>query len=203
VPVPPDLAAWAESIGPQAGGGTVGAELLGTARRAGVYASLLWNAVRLVRLHGSGEGPSLTDALVLLTLICGVTPGSDHLDAAVEAGLAEDRRSASSVERTTAQPVAELTTWVLAAAACALVSTRGLSTDAYRAMDHGLRDVAAALMVVRVPVGASPPTEPPGEGLLLGHALAAGWLATQLWDAGVVGAPETFERTVAAVVGLP
>ena len=199
MPVPPDLVAWAESIGPQAGGDPVRAELLGTARRAGVYASLLWNAVRLVRLHGSGDGPSLTDALVLLTLVCGVKPGSDHLDAAVEAGLAEDRRSVSSVERTTAQPVAELTTWVLPAAACALVSTQGLSTDAYRAMDHGLRDVAAALMVVRVP--ASPPTEPPGEGLLLGHALAAGWLATQLRDAGVVGVPETFERTVAAVFG--
>jgi hypothetical protein len=33
--------------------------------------------------------------------------------------------------------------------------------------------------------------------------LAAGWLATQLWEAGVVGVPETFERTVAAVVGAP
>jgi hypothetical protein len=52
-------------------------------------------------------------------------------------------------------------------------------------------------------VGAAPPAEPPGEGLLLGHALAAGWLATQLWEAGVVGVPETFERTVAAVVGAP
>jgi hypothetical protein len=202
--VPRDLAAWADSIGPQTDGGPVGAELLGTSRRAGVYASLLWNGIRLVRLHGSGDGPSLRDALVLLALTCGVTPGSDALDAAVQAGLAEERRRVPAGARTTtAQPVAELTTWVLPAAACALVSTRGSGTDAYRAMEQGLRDVAAALMVVRVPVGAAPPTEPPGEGPLLGHALAAGWLATQLWDAGVVGAPETFERTVAAVVGAP
>ena len=45
--------------------------------------------------------------------------------------------------------------------------------------------------------------EPPGEGLLLGHALAAGWLATELWASGVVGAPGSFAPTVAAVVGAP
>lgn len=202
--MPADLAAWAESIGAHTEGDPVGAELLGTSRRAGVYASLLWNGVRLVQLHGSGKHPSLEDALVLLALTCGVTPGSDAFDAAVQAGLAEERRSVPAGARaTTAQPVAELTTWVVPAAACALVSTQGSGTDAYRAMDDGLRDVAAALMVVRVPVGAAPPTEPPGEGLLLGHALAAGWLATQLWEAGVIGAPDTFERTVAAVVGAP
>jgi hypothetical protein len=202
--VSPDLAAWAQSIGAQTDGDPVGAELLGTGRRAGVYASLLWNAVRLVRLHRSGDSPSLTDALVLLALTCGVTAGSDTIDAAVQVGLAEERRTVSAVARTTtAQPVAQLTTWVLPAAACALVSTQGAGTDASQAMDHGLRDVAAALMAVRVPVGAAPPAEPPGEGLLLGHALAAGWLATQLWRAGVGGASETFERTVVAVVGAP
>jgi hypothetical protein len=197
-PVPTDLAAWAGSIGGASDGDSVGAELLGTGRRAGVYASLLWNAVRLVRFHGSGDGPPLTDALLLLAITCGVTPGSDRLDAAVRAGLAEERRAPTSRE-----PAAEATTWVIPGAACALASTRGPDVDTAEAMDHGLRDVAAALMVMRVPVGAAPPTEPPGEGLLLGHALAAGWLATQLWDAGVVGAPETFERTVAAVLGAP
>ena len=175
-----------------------GAELLGTGRRAGVYASLLWNAVRLVRFHGAGDAPSLTEALVLLAVTCGMTPGCDHLDAAVRAGLTEERRVPTSLE-----PVAEATTWVLPAAACALASRRGPDVDTAEAMDHGLRDVAASLMVVRVPVGAVPATEPPGEGLLLGHALAAGWLATQLWEAGVVGVPETLERTVAAVVGAP
>lgn len=166
-----------------------------------MYASLLWNGVRLVRLPGSGDGPSLTDALLLLALTC--SSGSDVIGAAVEAGLTEERRRVQAVAVRTAQPVAELTTWVLPAAVCALVSTQGSATDAYRTMDDGLRDVAAALMVVRVPQGAAPPTEPPGEGLLLGHTLAAGWLATQLWKAGVVGVPETFERTVAAVRGAP
>ncbi len=203
-PVPPELAAWAESIGVRTDGDLAGAELLGSGRRAGVYASLLWNAVRLVRVDATGEGPSLTDALVLLALTCGAAPDSGALNAAVEAGLAEERQSLLAIARTApAQPVADLTTWVLPAAACALVSTNGPGTDAYEAMDHGLRDVAAALMVVRVPAGTANPSEPPGEGLLLGHALAAGWLATQLWEAGVVGATETFHRTVAAVVEAP
>jgi hypothetical protein len=201
--VPPDLASWAESIGGPAGDHS-GAELLGTGRRAGMYASLLWNGVRLVRSHGSWDRPPLTDALTVLAVTCGAPLGSDDIEAAVQAGVAEERRATSATGQTTSSSaVAEATTWVLPAAACALVSTQGSDTDAYRALDHGLRDVAAALMVVRAPVGAAPPAEPPGEGLLLGHALAAGWLATQLWEAGVVGVPETFERTVAAVVGAP
>jgi hypothetical protein len=197
-PVPPDLAAWAESIGGPADGDRSGGELFGTARRAGVYASLLWNGVRLVRSHGAGDAPALTDALVLLALTCGATPGSDRLDAAVQAGLAEERPALTSKTA-----VAQVTTWVLPAAASAVVCTGVPGVDASAAMDHGLRDVAAALMVVRVPLGEAPCAEPPGEGLLLGHALAAGWLATQLWEAGVVGVPQTFERTVAAVVGAP
>jgi hypothetical protein len=99
--------------------------------------------------------------------------------------------------------VAAVTTWVLPAASCALVATTGADADAATAMDDGLRDIAAALMVVRVPAGGAPSDEPPGEGLLLGHALAAGWLATQLWTAGVVGVPQSFEITVAAVIGAP
>lgn len=98
--------------------------------------------------------------------------------------------------------MAGLTTWVLPAAACAFVSA-GAHADAATAMDDGLRDVAAALMVVRAPRAAVRADEPPGEGLLLGHALAAGWLATELWASGVVGAPGSFAPTVAAVVGAP
>ena len=191
--MPDDLASWSESIA-----GTSehsGAELFGTGRRAGVYASLLWNAVRLVRFRGPDDPPSLADALVLLALTCGVAPGSEWLDAAVRAGLAEERNAQSPPGA-----VAEATTWVLPAAACAVVST-GASVDPAAGMNDGLRDVAAALLVIRAPVGSAPVAEPPGEGLLLGHALAAGWLATQLWSAGVVGVPETFERTLAAVVG--
>ncbi|MEP6630164.1 MAG: hypothetical protein ABJA89_06810 [Lapillicoccus sp.] len=150
----------------------------------------------------AGGRPTLAEALTALALTCGVPPGSAWLDAAVGAGLAEDAASATSAAPP-ASPVAGLTTWVLPAAACALVSTAGADADAATAMDDGLRDVAAALMVVRAPVATAPADEPPGEGLLLGHALAAGWLATELWASGVVGAPGTFVPTVAAVVGAP
>jgi hypothetical protein len=137
----------------------------------------------------------------VLATTCGVLPDSDWLAAAVGAGVAEDARIPAPA--TSSTTVAEVTTWVLPAAACAVVATTGADTDVTTAMDGGLRDIAAALMVVRVPGGGVPLDEPPGEGLLLGHALAAGWLATQLWTAGVVGVPESFERTVAAVVGAP
>ncbi len=143
----------------------------------------------------------MADALAVLATTCGVPPDSDWLAAAVGAGVAEGARIPAPAGSSTS--VAAVTSWVLPAAACALVATRGADTDADRAMDDGLRDIAAALMVVRAPAGDASPDEPPGEGLLLGHALAAGWLATQLWSAGVVGVPESFERTVAAVVGAP
>lgn len=153
---------------------------------------------------GPAGGPALAEALTALALTCGVPPDSDWLAAAVRAGVVEDQGTpASVVAPTSSTGVAGLTTWVLPAAACALVGRHGVDTDAAAAMDEGLRDIAAALMVVRAPVGAAPPDEPPGEGLLLGHALAAGWLATQLWEAGVVGVPGSFERTLAAVVGVP
>lgn len=156
------------------------------------------------RLAGaSGEAPTLTEALTTLALGCGAPEGSDLLRQAVDAGLAEAERSLAPLTPPTA-PAAGLTTWVLPAAACAYVSTGGAPvdmTDVTTELDAGLRDVAAALMVVRAPTGSA--DEPPGEGLLLGHALAAGWLATQLWASGVVGAPGSFEATVAAVVGAP
>jgi hypothetical protein len=143
----------------------------------------------------------LADALAVLATTCGASSDSDWLAAAVGAGVAEGARVPAPPASSTA--VAAVTSWVLPAAACALVATRGADTDASTAMDDGLRDIAAALMVVRVPAGGASPDEPPGEGLLLGHALAVGWLATELWTAGVVGVPGTFERTVAAVVEAP
>ena len=143
----------------------------------------------------------MAEALTVLSTTCGVPPDSDWLAAAVRAGVTESGRIPTAT--TSSTTVAALTTWVLPAAACALVATTGVDTDAATVMDEGLRDIAAALMVVRAPVGAAPPDEPPGEGLLLGHALAAGWLATQLWAAGVVGVPHSFDHTFAAVVGAP
>ena len=143
----------------------------------------------------------MAEALTVLSTTCGVPTDSDWLAAAVRAGVTESGRIPTAT--TSSTTVAALTTWVLPAAACALVATTGVDTDAATVMDEGLRDIAAALMVVRAPVGAAPPDEPPGEGLLLGHALAAGWLATQLWAAGVVGVPQSFDHTFAAVVGAP
>lgn len=143
----------------------------------------------------------MAEALTVLSTTCGVPPDSDWLAAAVRAGVTESGRIPTAT--TSSTTVAALTTWVLPAAACALVATTDVDTDAATVMDEGLRDIAAALMVVRAPVGAAPPAEPPGEGLLLGHALAAGWLATQLWAAGVVGVPQSFGHTFAAVVGAP
>ena len=143
----------------------------------------------------------MAEALTVLSTTCGVPPDSDWLAAAVRAGVTESGRIPTAT--TSSTTVAALTTWVLPAAACALVATTGVDTDAATVMDEGLRDIAAALMVVRAPVGAAPPDEPPGEGLLLGHTLAAGWLATQLWAAGVVGVPQSFDHTFAAVVGAP
>ena len=143
----------------------------------------------------------MAEALTVLSTTCGVPPDSDWLAAAVRAGVTESGRIPTATTASTT--VAALTTWVLPAAACALVATTGVDTDAATVMDEGLRDIAAALMVVRAPVGAAPSDEPPGEGLLLGHALAAGWLATQLWAAGVVGVPQSFDHTFAAVVGAP
>ena len=143
----------------------------------------------------------MAEALTVLSTTCGVPPDSDWLAAAVRAGVTDSGRIPTAT--TSSTTVAALTTWVLPAAACALVATTGVDTDAATVMDEGLRDIAAALMVVRAPVGAAPPDEPPGEGLLLGHALAAGWLATQLWAAGVVGVPQSFDHTFAAVVGAP
>ena len=152
----------------------------------------------------AGLGPTLADALTALALTCGVPPGSAWLAAAVGAGLVEDERTpAPSVPPDPPTSRAGLTTWVLPAAACALVSTADAGADAATAMDDGLRDVAAALLVVRAPAATVPADEPPGEGLLLGHVLAAGWLATQLWASGVVGAPGSFDLTVAALAGTP
>lgn len=114
----------------------------------------------------AGLGLTLADALTALALTCGVPPGSAWLDAAVAAGLAEDERTlAPSVPPDPPTSGAGLTTWVLPAAACALVSTADAGVNAATAMDDGLRDVAAALLVVCASAATVPADEPPGEGL--------------------------------------
>jgi len=187
---------------------TWGAELLGTGLRAGTYASLLWNGSRLHRASDGGPSATLPDALALLALTCGLAPGSALVDAAVRAGEAEAELAAAAVRsatdsRTGGPPVAEVTSLVLPAAACAWVCSEGSDVGVSAAMDQGLRDLAAALLVVRAPSAGSPTDEPPGDDVLLGHALAAGWLATRLAASGVVGAPGSWERTLATVVGAP
>ena len=206
-PVPPDLTTWAERLGAVDAGqpetDAPGLGLLGLPLRAGFFPALQWNGSRIHRAvtaapfsTGAVEDTALLDGLTLLATACGAERQSALLDAAVEAGIQEAERADEIVRSTPGSaPVAGVTRWVPAAAVCAFVASGGSA-------DHGspetlsLVDVASALLVVHAP---SPRSD--DDGLLLGHTLAAGWLATRLQGAGVVGATETFERTVAAVVG--
>ncbi len=205
-PVPGDLAAWADELGTVAADETEmpdGLDLLGLSRRAGVFPALLWNGSRIHRaasaapvVEHSVDRVALLDGLTLLATACGVDRDSSVLATAVEAGLNEAERADQIVlaaQGPTA--VAGLTRWVTAAAVCAFVATGG-SPDGSSTAARDLVDVAGALLVVHP---ATCTTD--DDGLLLGHTLAAGWLATCLHAVGVVGVAETFELTVASVVG--
>jgi len=208
-PVPADLTAWAETLGTVDADQTAttppGLGLLGLRRRAGVFPALLWNGARIHRAasaasvsHQSVDDLALLDGLTLLATACGADRGSSLLTTAVEAGMREAER-ANHIIRSMHRPiaVAGVTRRVPASAVCAFVATGGPA-------DHGspaprsLVDVAGGLLVVH-----SPNPRPDEDGLLLGHSLAAGWLATRLHAAGVVGATETFERTLTSVIGAP
>lgn len=206
-PVPPDLEAWAGTLTPRdtpAEAATpVGLDLLGLHRRAGVFAALTWNGSRIRRALKAASGSerpaddlALIDGLTLLATACGADRQSSWLATAVEAGIREAERADEIVRSVPGSaPGAGVTRWVPAAAVCAVVATTG-PVDQASPESRSLIDVAGGLLVVH-----PPNPSPDEEGLLLGHSLAAGWLATRLHAAGVVGAPETFARTVTAVVG--
>ncbi|OFE18727.1 hypothetical protein BA895_00560 [Humibacillus sp. DSM 29435] len=204
--MPADLTAWADELGAVAADETGmpnGLDLLGLSRRAGVFPALLWNGSRIHRaasaapvVEGSVDRVALLDGLTLLATACGVERESSMLTTAVEAGLNEAER-ADTVVQVAQGPtaVAGVTRWVTAAAVCAFVATGG-SPDRSSSAARALVDVAGALLVVH------PLTRTTDDnGLLLGHTLAAGWLATRLHAVGVVGVAETFELTVTSVVG--
>lgn len=203
--MPADLTAWADELGAVAADETGipdGLDLLGLSRRATVFPALLWNGSRIHRaaraapVVRSVDRVALLDGLTLLATACGVERDSSMLTTAVEAGLNEAER-ADQIVRAAQGPtvVAGLTRWVTAAAVCAFVATGG-SPDRSSPAARALVDVAGALLVVH------PPTRTTDDnGLLLGHTLAAGWLATRLHAVGVVGVAETFELTVASVAG--
>lgn len=135
----------------------------------------MWNGARLHR-----AGSPRVDGLVTLGTVCGVF--GDDLDAAVAAGLAAVP-TGPRVGST-----AEVTRWVSAAAVCAATALGD------GPVPTGVVELAGSLMVVHVP-----PASEVLAGLLAGHTLAAGWLATQLHAAGLVGVPGALAATVDAV----
>ncbi|MEO5745234.1 MAG: hypothetical protein ABIQ53_11705 [Terracoccus sp.] len=206
-PVPPDLTAWAETLAAvdadERAGSSPGLDLLGLRRRAGVFPALRWNGARIRRAVTATpaservlDDTALLDGLTLLATVCGADRGSSMLATAVEAGIREAERADLIVHSVPGSaPMAGVTRWVPAAAVCALVAAGGPTAQSSPAA-RSLIDLAGALLV------AHPPNPlPADEAPLLGHTLAAGWLANRLQTAGVVGCTDTFERTVAAVVG--
>lgn len=205
-PVPNDLTAWAETFGTvdagQAEVTTPGLGLLGLHRRAGVFPALLWNGSRIHRAASvapisdcTAERAALLDGLTLLATVCGADGQPLLLAAAVAAGLREADRADEIVAAVQgAISVAAVTRWVPAAAVCAFVAMSG-KIDHSSPAPPPLVDVAGALLAVY------PPTPGSDDGVLFGHTLAAGWLATRLHAAGIVGVTEAFERTVTSVVG--
>lgn len=206
-PVPPDLMAWAEKLGAVVTDRTTttspGLDLLGLRRRAGVFPALVWNGSRIHHCVRSApvsasraDDLALADGLTLLATVCGADRRSSLLATAVAAGIREAEWADEVVQsQHGSAPAAGVTRWVPAATVCALVAAGG-SPAHESPTSRSLVDVAGALLVVH------PPDPLPDDlGLLLGHTLAAGWLATRLQAAGVVGPTETFERTVAAVIG--
>ncbi len=163
----PDLAELARR---QEAGGT---PLLGTSLRAQVYAALLWNGERFERLDAAWPA-----RLVFLTLS---TPDGgldrERMARAIAVGEALRRTWPQDPE----SPVADLTTSCVGAAVCAAIAGGIPDADL-----EAIAEVAAALMLV-TPVQATVQVRETHAG----HALAAGWLAVELYRSGVVAAPGT------------
>lgn len=170
--------------------------------RADTYPALLWNGARLHRARAAQ-----VDALTLVALASATdqTPG-DGLERGVLAGL---RVAASLAGARGLEGVGRPSCDVLPAAACAAVVGGADPADLTTVLD-----LAGTLMVVGPPAGPGSSaengldTQSRAEGVngsvaeaWAGHCLAAGWLAPQLLDAGLVAHAGALDSTHAAVTG--
>lgn len=184
-PLDGDLGAWATTLAEP--GGTF--PLLGTGRWADTYPALLWCGARLAR---SGAGADV--AVLLAGLAAGSQAGgsAEDLGRAVHAAAAAERVLAA---RSSPSPgLARPTTAVLAAATGAALLT-GASAEQ---LVHVL-DTAASLMVL------TPGADVAGAAavgpLWIGHACAAGWLASVLPGLGVTAMPGALAHTLEVAAG--
>lgn len=181
-----------------------GIELLGTSQYADPYPSLLWNGARL-DLLADPQSLSLTTGLSLVSWTCGQAPTSEIARVAVRAGLqAADGLRSSHLVPSPDDLTAEVTTWVLPAAVTAWTSRQHSASSSPSSWPPALADLAASVMVTHPPAtGPVSPDSPArnDEAVLVGHALAAGWLVPVLHEAGIIAPPNSSEQTVATILG--
>ncbi len=185
LPLDADLAGWADGLAEL--DGTF--PLLGTGRRADTYPALLWCGARLAR-----AGADADVGVLLAGLAAGSQAGSnaEDLGRAVRAAAAASRVVATLAWR--GPTIARPTTAVLAAATAAALLTGVRSDELVRVLD-----TAASLMVL------TPGTDVADASSLsplwLGHASAAGWLASVLPGLGVTAMPGALAHTLDVAAG--
>lgn len=184
-PLDKDLAAWAEGLVAPEGA----FPLFGTGRWADTYPALLWCGARLAR---AGAGSDVAVLLAALAAGSGAGSSAEDLDRAVHGAEAANRVLVAHAQMSAV--IARPTTAVLAAATGAALLT-GASTDE---LVHVL-DTAASLMVL------TPGTAVADVALLgplwIGHACAAGWLASALPGLGITAMPGGVGHTLEVAAG--
>lgn len=172
-----DLSGWADTDGSS----SLVFPLIGLGRSAATYPALLWNGVRLARAD-----LGILEAFVLVGLAARTeTSTPDDLLRAVRAGSAVNQALEQVLDGS--DLVGVPTAAAIAAAACAGVMGSTPSDSL-----GSLLDLAAGLMVV----GGGNTNQPDLSALLLGHSMAAGWLAPRVAGAGIVPMPEAVEHTL-------
>jgi len=184
-PLDEDLAVWAETLVEPDGA----FPLLGTGAWADTFPALLWCGARLAR---AGAGADVAALLTGLAAGSRVHSSAEDFDRAVHGAEA-----ASRVLVAHAHPspmIARPTTAVLTAAAGAALLT-GVSADE---LVHVL-DTAASLMVLTpgAEIDAAAALSP----LWIGHACAAGWLASALPGLGITDMPSALANTLDVAAG--
>lgn len=166
-PVPADLLAWADRCQVSSG-----FPLLGTARCAEPYVALQWNGE-----HAARAGLGLPDLIVLTGLVAAWQ--HDRTLADLESAATHALRLRADLPSVHAG--APVTADVVTTAVCAGVLS-GVPEDGL----GSLVDLAGTLLQVR-----------PAGHVAAGHTAAAGWLAVQVHQSGMVAYPGAFADTVA------